>query len=91
VLRNPAADARIVAVNRPQLNELAAEGRLAEWAEAYEHGHVRVSGDAAVTKLLGECDPAPAGSRRALTGIRKSADVGWVPGARGTVLSCAPV
>jgi hypothetical protein len=52
--RDPAGDARIdVVVNRAQFNELAAEGRLADWVDAYEHGHVRVSGDAAVTKLLG--------------------------------------
>ena len=42
-----------MAINRPQFNELAAEGSLRQWAEAYEHGHVRVTGDAAVTKLLG--------------------------------------
>ena len=54
VTRDPAGDARIdVSVNRPQFNELAAEGTLREWVEAYEHGHVRVTGDAAVTKLLG--------------------------------------
>ena len=54
VTRDPAGDARIdVAINRPQFNELAAEGSLRQWAEAYEHGHVRVTGDAAVTKLLG--------------------------------------
>ena len=52
--RDPAADARIdVSVARPHFNELAAEGRLRHWADAYERGHVRVSGDAAVTKLLG--------------------------------------
>jgi hypothetical protein len=52
--RNPAADARIdVSVARSHFNELAADGRLGHWVEAYEHGHVRVSGDPAVTKLLG--------------------------------------
>lgn len=51
--RDPAADARLdVSVNRPQFNELAAEGRIEDWAKAYERGQVRVSGDAAVTKLL---------------------------------------
>ena len=54
VTRDPAGDARIdISVNRPQFNELAAEGTLREWVEAYEHGHVRVTGDVAVTKLLG--------------------------------------
>jgi hypothetical protein len=52
--RDPAADARLdVSVARSHFNELAAEGRLRHWADAYEHGHVRVSGDPAVTKLLG--------------------------------------
>jgi hypothetical protein len=54
VNRDPAADARIdVAMARSHFNELAADGRLGQWVDAYEHGHVRVSGDAAVTKLLG--------------------------------------
>ena len=54
VTRDPAGDARIdISVARSHFNELAAEGRLRDWAEAYERGYVRVSGDAAVTKLLG--------------------------------------
>ena len=52
--RDPAADARIdVSVARSHFNELATDGRLKHWADAYEHGHMRVSGDAAVMKLLG--------------------------------------
>lgn len=52
--RDPAGDARMeVSVARSHFNELAADGRLRHWADAYEHGHVRVSGDPAVTKLLG--------------------------------------
>ena len=52
--RDPAGDARLdISIARPQFNELAAEGRLRDWAEAYEHGQVRVTGDPAVTKLLG--------------------------------------
>jgi hypothetical protein len=54
ISRDPAGDARIdISVARSHFNELATEGRLRHWAEAYERGHVRVSGDAAVTKLLG--------------------------------------
>ena len=54
ISRDPAGDARIdVSVARSHFNELAAEGRLRHWADAYERGYVRVSGDAAVTKLLG--------------------------------------
>ena len=52
--KGPAGDARVdVSVSRSHFNELAAEGRLKDWVDAYEHGHVRVSGDAAVTKLIG--------------------------------------
>ena len=54
VTKDPAGDARIdVSVNRPEFNQLAAEGTLREWVDAYERGHVRVTGDPAVTKLLG--------------------------------------
>jgi hypothetical protein len=54
ITRDPAGDARIdVTVARSHFNELAADGRLRDWAAAYERGQVRVSGDAAVTKLLG--------------------------------------
>ena len=53
VTRDPAADARIdVSVPRSHFNELAKEGRLSHWADAYEHGHVQVSGDSSVMKLL---------------------------------------
>ena len=53
VTRDAAADARIdVSVPRSHFNELAKEGRLKHWADAYEHGHVQVSGDSSVMKLL---------------------------------------
>ena len=52
--RDPAGDARIdISVARSHFNELAEDGRLAHWADAYRRGHVNVSGDPAVTKLLG--------------------------------------
>jgi hypothetical protein len=54
ITKEAAGDARIdVSVARSHFNELAAEGRLRHWVDAYEHGHVRVSGDPAVTKLIG--------------------------------------
>jgi hypothetical protein len=54
ISKDPAGDARIdVSVVRSHFNELAAEGSLRNWVDAYEHGHVRVSGDPAVTKLIG--------------------------------------
>lgn len=52
--KDPAADARVdVSVSRSHFNELAMDGRLKHWAEAYERGHVRVSGDPAVIRLVG--------------------------------------
>jgi hypothetical protein len=52
--RDPAGDARIdISVARSHFNELADEGRLTHWADAYNRGHLSVSGDPAVTKLLG--------------------------------------
>ena len=52
--RDPAADARVdISLSRSHFNELATDGRMRDWVEAYEHGHVRVSGDAGVVKLLG--------------------------------------
>ena len=54
IWKDPAGDARLdVSVARSHFNELAKDGRLRHWAEAYEHGHVKVSGDSAVIKLLG--------------------------------------
>lgn len=52
--RDPAGDARLdVIVQRQQFNELAKEGQLRDWARAYDRGNVRVTGDSAVIKLLG--------------------------------------
>jgi hypothetical protein len=54
ISKDPAGDARLdVSVSRSHFNELAADGRLKDWIDAYEHGHVRVTGDAAVAKLIG--------------------------------------
>ena len=54
VTKEPAGDARVdVSVARSHFNELAREGRLRHWVEAYERGHVKVSGDPAVIKLVG--------------------------------------
>jgi len=54
ITKDPAGDARIdVTVSRPQFNELAKDGSLRDWVEAFDHGHVSVTGDAAVVKLIG--------------------------------------
>ena len=56
IARDAAGDARIdVTVPRVFFNALAGDPRaqLADWAEAYRTGHVKVSGEPAVVKLLG--------------------------------------
>jgi hypothetical protein len=54
ISKDPAGDARVdVSVDRREFNQLAAEGRLRDWVDAFEHGHVKVTGDGAVVKLIG--------------------------------------
>ncbi len=54
VSKDPAADARIdVSMPRTFFNEMAKDARIEDWAEAYEHGYVKVTGDDAVIRLLG--------------------------------------
>jgi hypothetical protein len=54
ISKDPAGDARVeISVPRSHFNELAADGRLQHWVDAYERGHVNVAGDAAVVKLVG--------------------------------------
>ena len=53
ITKDPVDDARVVvSIPRSHFNELATEGRLKHWADAYEHGHVNVSGEPAVVKLI---------------------------------------
>jgi hypothetical protein len=53
IARDPGGDARIdISVARSHFNELAEDGALKDWIDAYERGHVKVSGDPAVIKLL---------------------------------------
>ena len=54
VTKEPAGDAKLdIVVARSHFNELAKDGRLKHWAEAYRLGHVKVSGEPAVVSLLG--------------------------------------
>lgn len=47
-------DARIeISIPRSHFNELAADGKLEQWREAYDHGHIKVEGDPEVRKLIG--------------------------------------
>jgi hypothetical protein len=48
-------DARLdVSIPRSHFNELVANGKLKHWREAYELGHIKVSGDRQVQRLIGE-------------------------------------
>ena len=54
ISRDPAGDARVdISVPRSHFNELAKDGTLRDWVDAYHRGHVSVSGEAAVVKLVG--------------------------------------
>jgi hypothetical protein len=54
VSRDPAGDARVaVTVQRPQFNQLVKDGSLRDWVDAYNRGHVTVTGEPAVVKLVG--------------------------------------
>jgi hypothetical protein len=46
-------DARLeLAIPRADFNELAEKGKLEDWRDAYEHGHVKVAGDREIQQLL---------------------------------------
>ena len=54
VSKEPAGDARVdISVSRSHFNELAKDGKLKHWVEAYEHGDLKVSGEDGVIKLVG--------------------------------------
>ncbi len=47
-------DAQIeVEIQRSNFNELADEGKLEQFREAYEHGHIKASGNTQLIKLVG--------------------------------------
>jgi hypothetical protein len=52
--RDPAADAKVTVVApRSHFNELAKDGRLQHWRDAYENGYIRVTGQDEILKLIG--------------------------------------
>ncbi len=53
-IRDPAADARVTMLApRSHFNELAKDGRLQHWRDAYENGYIRISGQDEILKLIG--------------------------------------
>lgn len=54
VSKGYADDERLhVSIPRSHFNELAEDGKLRDWHEAFDHGHVKVEGDPRVQKLVG--------------------------------------
>ena len=54
VRKDPAADAKVTLVApRSHFNELAKDGRLQHWRDAYENGYIRVVGQEDILKLIG--------------------------------------
>jgi hypothetical protein len=43
-----------VEISRSHFNELATEGSAADYRKAYEHGHIKASGDSNVLKLIAQ-------------------------------------
>ena len=43
-----------VSIPRSHFNELAADGRVSHWHEAYDQGHIKVEGDPNVQRLIGK-------------------------------------
>lgn len=55
VTKGYAEDERLhVSIPRANFNDLAAEGKLSHWHDAYDHGHVRVEGDQKIQQLVGQ-------------------------------------
>ena len=55
IKKDPGADAKVMVVApRSHFNELAKDGRLQHWRDAYENGYVRVAGQEEILKLIGK-------------------------------------
>ena len=53
VSKDVAADARVrLIVPRSHFNELATDGRVKDWREAFEHGHAKAEGSPEILKLI---------------------------------------
>jgi hypothetical protein len=55
VSKDLAQDERVlVQIDRPEFNELAERGTLKSYRRAWETGHIKVTGDSNVRKLIGQ-------------------------------------
>jgi hypothetical protein len=54
ITKDIASDAKVrLSVPRSHFNELAAEGTIRHWREAFESGHVRATGPPEILRLIG--------------------------------------
>ena len=54
ITKDIASDAKVrLSVPRSHFNELAAEGKIRHWREAFESGHVKASGPPEILRLIG--------------------------------------
>jgi hypothetical protein len=55
ISKDLAQDERVlVEIDRPQFNELAEKGTIKSYRRAYETGHIKVTGDSNVRKLIAQ-------------------------------------
>jgi hypothetical protein len=55
ISKDLAQDERVlVQIDRPQFNELAESGTIKSYRRAWETGHIKVTGDSNVRKLIGQ-------------------------------------
>jgi hypothetical protein len=55
IAKDLAQDERVlVQIDRPQFNQLAEQGTVKSYRKAYETGHIKVTGDSNVKKLIGQ-------------------------------------
>ena len=55
VAKGEASDARVrLKVQRKEFNELAAEGHIRQWREAFELGHARAEGSEQIMRLIAQ-------------------------------------
>jgi hypothetical protein len=55
IAKDIAADARVrVSIPRSHFNELAREGRVRHWREAFEQGHAKAEGQEQILKLISQ-------------------------------------
>ena len=55
ITKDLAQDERVlVEIDRPQFNELADRGTIKSYRKAYETGHIKVTGDSNVRKLIAQ-------------------------------------